>query len=116
MRRWIAVFFLLLLPLQAVWAAAAQYCPHEKEAQSFHLGHHTHEHQGEGDAGEPDKPLPAMEDGDCHVCHAFCSAMYSDTSRVAPLAIAPTPAPTPAFALPTPPQAQPDRPNWIRFA
>ena len=116
MRRWIAVLFLFLLPLQAVWAAAAQYCPHEKTPKTFHLGHHTHEHQGAHDAGEPDKQLPAMDDGDCNVCHAFCSAMYSDTRRIIPVVVIPTPTIAPAFVLPTPSQAQPDRPNWIRFA
>ncbi len=118
MRRWIAIFFLVLFPLQAVWAAAAPYCQHEKEPTSFHIGHHTHEHHGvsNADSADADKQLLSMDDGDCQACHAFCSALYSDATRTEALAIASTPATTPLIALPTSPQTQPERPNWKRFA
>jgi hypothetical protein len=116
MRRWIAIFFLVLFPLQAVWAAAAPYCQHEQEPVSFHVGHHTHEHQGADHADGIDGKLPGMEDGDCQACHAFCSAMNSGSNRTGTLAIAPTPVIASVVTLPTPPQTQPERPNWHRFA
>lgn len=118
MRRWIAIFFLVLFPLQAVWAAAAPYCQHEKEPVSFHIGHHTHDHHSviDVDGADADKPLFGMDDGDCQACHAFCGALYSDATRTEPITLAPTPAIAPVFALPAPPQTQPERPNWTHFA
>ena len=116
MRRWIAIFFLVLFPLQAVWAAAAPYCQHEKEPKTFHIGHHTHDHHGVSNADGSDNQLPGLDDGDCQACHAFCGVLYSDATRTEPITLAPTPAIAPLFALPTPPQTQPERPNWHRFA
>ncbi|NTV69827.1 MAG: hypothetical protein HGA71_06735 [Azonexaceae bacterium] len=117
MRRWIAIFFLVLFPLQAVWAAAAPYCEHEKTPATFHIGHHTHEHHGAGDSSDnTDNQLPGMGDNDCQACHAFCGALYSDIQRREPLTLATVSVTTPNFALPTPPQTQPERPNWHAFA
>lgn len=117
MRRWIAIFFLVLFPLQAVWAAAAPYCQHEKAPATFHIGHHTHEHHGSGELSDTtDHQLPGLDDGDCQACHAFCGALYSDIQRTEPLKMAPVPVLAPDFALPAPPQTPPERPNWYSLA
>lgn len=83
MRRWFLVFLLLLMPLQAVWAAVSPYCMHESlPAQTQHLGHHGHHAhapdeaevtaQAEGHhapSAAPDAPSSsAMQDHDDHCC------------------------------------------------
>lgn len=77
MRRWLTLVLLVLLPIQFTWAAAAPYCQHEKAADSFHVGHHTHEHvpspagalQG-GDTPDPSGVPDGMltVDTDCGYC------------------------------------------------
>lgn len=117
MRRWIAVFFLVLFPLQAVWAAAAPYCQHEQEPASFHIGHHSHDHHPGSSADDTaDKLLPGMEDGDCTACHAFCSALQSVASNAQAALIDVAPPTGIAFPVPTPPQSPPERPNWRALA
>ncbi|TMS59770.1 cobalt-zinc-cadmium resistance protein [Imbroritus primus] len=113
MRRLLAIFLLLLLPLQTVWAAAAPYCQHEKVPSTFHLGHHTHLHQVDLPGEDTDSNAPAgTADIDCHACHAFCGAMPVTTLLLqgvdAPVIL---PVST-SLAPPTPPQLQPERPNW----
>jgi hypothetical protein len=44
MRRWFALFLLIFLPLQSVWAAAGVYCQHERKEAARHFGHHEHKH------------------------------------------------------------------------
>ena len=39
MRRWIAIF-ILILPLQFSWAAVASYCQHASQRTA--IGHHEH--------------------------------------------------------------------------
>lgn len=75
MRRLIAIFLLLLLPLQAVWAAVEPYCLHESaQGQSHHFGHHEHEHHADADDAHPDGgakdtgEASAMLDHDHHCC------------------------------------------------
>ena len=57
MRRWLAVFLLILLPLQLSWAVAAAYCGHDGQVEGAvitgsdggamppHVGHHEHRHE-----------------------------------------------------------------------
>ncbi len=78
MRRWIALFLLVLLPLQAVWAAMEPYCLHESsQADTRHVGHHEHEHHADAstdhpdDGGPADSPASAMADHDHHCCSAL---------------------------------------------
>jgi len=78
MRRFIAIFLLVLLPLQTVWAAVAPYCLHEAEQkQSQHLGHHQHEQHADaagveqGDSAKEQGEMgtaSAMTDHDHHCC------------------------------------------------
>ena len=55
MRRLIAIFLLVLLPFQAVWAAMEPYCLHENaQSQSHHFGHHEHQHHADTDVAQHD--------------------------------------------------------------
>lgn len=75
MRRFVLVLLIALLPLQAIWAAAANACGHERVAGSkAHFGHHEHVHEAAAAAVERD----ASDDGgaedwscgaDCSTCH-----------------------------------------------
>jgi hypothetical protein len=117
MRRWIAILLLLLLPLQAVWAAAAPYCGHEQEpSASVHLGHHEHEHQDSADTPQAETSLPDPGHADCHTCHGSATmaafAGVVDSSRFGPEQ--PTLSRIPA--LPSPVLPRPERPNWSSLA
>lgn len=75
MRRLIAIFLLVLLPFQAVWAAMEPYCLHESaQSQSHHLGHHEHQHHVDADGAHHDDgakdtgKVSAMFDHDHHCC------------------------------------------------
>lgn len=75
MRRLIAIFLLVLLPLQSVWAAMEPYCLHESDQrQSHHFGHHEHQHHADdsgahhGDGGKDNSKASAMIDHDHHCC------------------------------------------------
>ena len=114
MRRFLALLLLVLLPLNAAFAAAAGYCQHQKESQqATHFGHHSHQHDRSadklGDTG-------AQVDPDCGFCHLSFSSFV--------------PALSPSLGDSSPPQlvAQPvaefrsatvdpfDRPPLARFA
>ncbi|CAH0350317.1 DUF2946 family protein [Aquabacterium sp. CECT 9606] len=78
MRRWIAIFLLVLLPLQAVWAVMEPYCLHESsQGHTHHVGHHEHQHHADAsidhpdDGGQADSPASAMADHDHHCCSAL---------------------------------------------
>ena len=83
MRRYLAIFLLVLLPLQYSWAAMASYCEHETSVTAKHPGHHTHDHasidQQESSKNAPQSP--GMDD-DCATCHMGCAAaLVSDLSK-----------------------------------
>ena len=40
MRRWLAIFLLVLLPTQATWAVVAGYCVDSPGVTAGHFGHH----------------------------------------------------------------------------
>ena len=69
MKRLLLVFVLLVIPLQASWAAVAAYCKHENGVAAMLVGHHFHKHQGTaGDAGgDPTRGVDGI-DGDCGFC------------------------------------------------
>src|SRR3989344_5090250 len=90
MRRFVALLLLVLLPLQAVWAAAAPYCQHEGGA----AGHHD----GTNGAG--------AEHSDCHVCHG--GTVLAHEVRLAQVMSTTTqPVPTVAHGLPALPLSTP---------
>lgn len=114
MRRWFAILLLVLLPLQALWAAAAPYCAHEENPTSMHVGHHTHEHQdAQGDSGSSEGL--AGNHADCQVCHGGAGALPPALMAPAPTELEAHPAPGVAM-LPAPPFFRLDRPNWSRLA
>lgn len=113
MRRVFAIFLLLLLPLQTVWAAAAPYCQHEATPTSFHPGHHTHDHVVDLPGEDTDNNAPAgTADIDCQACHAFCGAMPVTALLLQGVDVPVIPPVSISSALPAPPPLQPDRPNW----
>lgn len=79
MRRWLSILFLVMLPFQFSWAAAASYCQHETGKLASHFGHHEHKHQGaKVKSGAPERSdavnkLGALDD-DCALCHLGCEA------------------------------------------
>jgi hypothetical protein len=75
MRRWLAIFLLVLLPFQLSWAAVVSYCTHETGAGAAHFGHHEHSGHSHGtasvaDAGPADTE-PSVADFDCGHCHGY---------------------------------------------
>ncbi|MCW7539713.1 hypothetical protein OOT46_17890 [Aquabacterium sp. A7-Y] len=77
MRRWLAIFLWVLLPLQFSWAAAAAYCGHESGTAAHHFGHHEHAHHAaespQGDGGMESAKLFGIDDVDCACCHFGCA-------------------------------------------
>lgn len=126
MRRFVALLLLVLLPLQAIWAAAAPYCQHEAEAASHHIGHHQPEHAhapavDAADAtdvhGNPGDQAgdAASTHSDCHTCHG--GTVLAHEVRPLQVMLATTqPAPAAVHGLPAPPTERPDRPSWPALA
>lgn len=125
MRRLLAVFLLVLLPLQFTWAAAAIYCAHEREVETSHVGHHEHRHDASDssvDSAEPaadtastDASASDGQHADCGVCHlsgAQKSIMRgirvpADTAgQVAQMDV--------SHAYTSHPRERIERPNWQR--
>lgn len=74
MRRLVLVLLIVLMPLQAVWAAAANACGHEPTIGKTHFGHHEHaqtaavqasDHAVSDDVADADWSCGA----DCSTCH-----------------------------------------------
>lgn len=114
MRRWFSILLLVLLPLQALWAAAAPYCAHEESPKSMHLGHHTHEHQQSQADDGTSKGSPSAH-ADCHVCHGGAAVVMGAIGTAEPPAMRGH-APPLVTSIPTAPVIPPERPNWARLA
>jgi hypothetical protein len=123
MRHCIAVLLLVLLPLQFSWAVVADYCQHDAEIVTDHLGHHDHaSHAPDNAAGKgkakagSEGSTSASADIDCGHCHGHCAAVLAAPDRLEPQP--PGSAPPTLGELPgaehTP--AQPDRPQWASLA
>lgn len=85
MRKFLAIFLLVLLPLQFSWAAVASYCQHESGVTANHPGHHTHDHQAvdQHKPGKDASPSTGVHH-DCATCHLGCAAaLTSDLSSPA---------------------------------
>ena len=82
MKKWMAVFLLVLLPLQFSWAAVAGLCQHEVGVTATHQGHQTHDHQAaDHDAAGKNKGSSTGVHHDCETCHLGCAAaLTSDLS------------------------------------
>jgi hypothetical protein len=80
MKRYLAIFLLVLLPLQFSWAAMAGYCEHESAVTAEHPGHHSHDHAS-ADQQEFNKNV--AQSHDCATCHMGCAAaLVSDLSII----------------------------------
>jgi len=117
MKRYLAIFLLVLLPLQFSWAAVAGYCQHESEVTANHPGHHSHDHQA-ADQHEPvkDGVSSAGVHHDCATCHLGCSAALA-SDLTTPTAAADRDYPfdydvDPSLAL----TERPERPQWPTLA
>ncbi|MRD47528.1 hypothetical protein GHT07_09580 [Caenimonas koreensis DSM 17982] len=114
MRRLVLIFFVVLLPLQFAWGAAARYCGHESAPTAQHFGHHAHVHHGTTDST---KATPALaDDADCDYCHLGCAQPLSSSAAV--LSAEPT---SIRIDLEPSPSRQReasviDRPNWFLLA
>ena len=97
MRKLIAIFLIVLLPLQWGWAMAASYCEHEVAAGAAHFGHHEHAHGDHAAPAAGDASHEAASPGDGG--HADCgTCQLSSASAVLPgLSLA---TPTTADTLP----------------
>jgi hypothetical protein len=110
-RRCLIIFFIVFLPLQFAWVAAAPYCGHEKVDKVSHFGHHARVHKA---ATADTKPasLLAGDDLDCDYCHIGCAqALPSNVQNlfVASHSVYVPREPFPArFGVPE----LIDRPNW----
>ena len=77
MRRWLSILFLVMLPFQFSWGAAASYCQHETGKLSSHFGHHEHKHEAaklkasDNERGDKAGNFGALDD-DCAMCHLGC--------------------------------------------
>ena len=113
MRRWLAVFLLICLPLQFCWAAAGVYCQHESGAAADHFGHHEHQHhQAKGDPDQPDPSVTGGVDPDCSACHAGCASALFGAIEMPVMVVSDQG--DFAFGVP-PPSAlfeRPERPKW----
>lgn len=118
MRRWMLLLLLFVLPLQALWAAAAPYCQHEVLATGTgaagHFGHHAHAH-----VEAPDPHASPASLASAGADHADCAGCHS-ASGVVPASLARLPVPhaprqlsdAPAASLPEPLSTRPERPQW----
>lgn len=122
MRRLLAIFLLILLPLQAAWVAAAPYCGHEPSAAVEHMGHHQHEHEAHdaapatADSGTAQDMLAGWVDLDCHSCHGFGSAMVQVSRAVGVAPDQPRYSQDIALQSLQPPLSRPERPQWQPLA
>jgi hypothetical protein len=118
MRRLIAIFLLVLLPLQAVLAAVEPYCLHESgQSTSSHLGHHEHERHADASGVQADRDTSdngdasAMQEHDHHCCCACASMLPALVQLPGPLPHADGVA-SPLARYASFDATRIDRPNW----
>ena len=109
MRSWLAVFLLVLLPLQFSWAATGTPAPHE--SQPLVGVHCPHSHCATSTPGLDASAAHA----DCGTCHNGCPmALFSEPRRH--LAVAPAFPLMGATVVPAShPADLPDRPQWTAW-
>ena len=111
-RRTLVIFFIVFLPFQFAWGAAASYCTHEKNEKVSHFGHHAHVHKV---SAQNDEAAVSFADGcdpDCGYCHSGYAQPLPSTTLS--LAIATASVYSPPEALRTRFRAPNliERPNW----
>lgn len=120
MRRLLAIFLLLVLPLQMLHATAAGYCQHESGAAASHFGHHVDAACSGAQADHADHAKPADKvklpvHHDCGSCHLSMPQLPASTAPAVPAFTAET---SHAWDVTrhyrsTDPTGI-DRPNWLR--
>ncbi|MDP5239469.1 hypothetical protein Q9Q94_08005 [Uliginosibacterium sp. 31-16] len=115
MKRFLLILFVMLLPLQSVWAAVDIYCQSEVTSNGAHCADDCLLKQA-SDSSSPDGKNSVSHDGDCSPCHAGHSLALSGlyvlgfaTADLPPIAFAHFP----SLLSPT---ARPERPNWYALA
>ena len=83
-KRLVAIFVLLLLPLQLSFAAAAEYCELGKGDKGSHFGHHVHAGAGKVTDGKQGQG----KSGETHC--GFCQLGCSHSPLTAEFALLPT--------------------------
>jgi len=117
MKKWMAIWLLVLLPMQLSWAVVAGYCQHETGATAKHPGHHTHDHQAADhpESGNDGLASPGVHH-DCATCHLACAAALTSDLRT-PAVVTDQERPfddqlNPSWAH----TERPERPQWPRLA
>jgi hypothetical protein len=133
-RKSVAAFLLVFLPLQWGWALAAAYCKHEPVVAEVHFGHHQHQHEhgtapvafsnasaspdATGSPGEGENhPLPHGSgdlglDADCGVCHLGAAHAAAPTASAVPSCDAASAVTSYAASWPASPAEKLFRPPW----
>ncbi|QTD44957.1 hypothetical protein [Ottowia testudinis] len=117
MRKLLAIFMLMFIPLQFSWAVAATYCQHENGAAAKHFGHHDHQHKtadGKDASSDPAKTIGG--DPDCASCHAGCLSALSGAVTIASLAESFLYTADYGARLSPPPFEHLERPKWCVLA
>ena len=114
MRRLIAIFLLLIVPLQLGYAAAAAYCQHEAGHAAGHFGHHAHEHQAKpGAEQESGKGKLSLQiDQDCGLCHLQMPQLLTQPTALANPPVETSIDSTPSAAFASAERRRIERPNW----
>lgn len=113
-RKWLAIFLLVVIPMQFALAATAGYCQHETGEATKHLGHHGHKHQAQpGDLSQSDKTKSSGFDLDCGNCHAGCSLAVATAVGNTVLPGVGVIEPSSDPVLVSHPPKVPDRPQWL---
>lgn len=115
MRRLLAIFLLLFLPLQMSMAAVAMYCEHESGSKAAHLGHHEHEHEASDNTGSDDQTTKGAH-LDCGPCHASCALPLCSPEQALNVSAMHLSASAVASAPSAPPPSRPERPKWFSLA
>nr|WP_288119585.1 cobalt-zinc-cadmium resistance protein [Thiomonas sp.] len=110
-KRLLFVLLMLILSLQAVWAAANAYCQHEQGAATQHFGHHAHRHQAADKSDSGNIPASGFH-GDCASCHFGAVGVATSSLDMLPSAPAsPAVSPENNFLLSIFLEG-PERPKW----
>ena len=114
MRRLIAIFLLLIVPLQLGYAAAAAYCQHKTGSAAGHFGHHAHEHRAQVGADQDNGKgkLSLQLDQDCGLCHLQMPQLLPQHTTVTPTSVETSLYRAPVIAYSSADRRRLERPNW----
>lgn len=124
MRRFLALFLLLLLPLQFSWAAVESYCEHEERVEAAQVAKHVqHAHAdiaaaaADADAGTGTGMDTSIDTGcdSCH-CHGHFTGISNRVRAVEPHPSNARPTAALADTGGAHAPARPERPQWAPLA